>query len=142
MKIDATFGSIIFTGGMLDTQLQRNQFLVLPFGSAAKPVVVNEPWITYEVRFESDFLGDIVFYSQRLIEVRFLMDDIGSANEKWSETRELARKKTHDNWLASQLGPPPYKYDWGTILSDFDPRSGSNVIVRYAGFNQSPHNRA
>jgi hypothetical protein len=52
--------------------------------------------------------------------------------DSWSEFDELKKKDEHDKWLESNIGKPPYKYSWGDISSDYDPRSGSSIItVRY-----------
>jgi len=47
----------------------------------------------------------------------------------WSETEERKIKALNDDLLKKYLGPPPYVYDWGTIESDYDARSGSSSIV-------------
>ena len=50
----------------------------------------------------------------------------------WSESKELERKKLHDEWLKLMIGIPPYEYNWGYISSNYDPRSGSSMItIRY-----------
>ena len=54
--------------------------------------------------------------------------------DEWSGREELERKASHDTWLLSMLGPPPYSYRWGEIASEHDPRGGySCIVVRYAG---------
>jgi hypothetical protein len=52
--------------------------------------------------------------------------------ESWSKESEIKRKKLNDEWLKKQIGLPPFKYEWGEIVSQFDPRSGSSaIIIRY-----------
>ncbi len=51
----------------------------------------------------------------------------------WSESKELKRKESHDKWLEKNIGKPPYKYSWGEISSNYDPRSGSSMItIKYS----------
>jgi hypothetical protein len=54
--------------------------------------------------------------------------DSGSWDD-WSEKKERARKKSHDRWLKTLLGSPPYEYPWGAVTSSFNPRSASSSIV-------------
>lgn len=49
--------------------------------------------------------------------------------EKWSEREMVDRQKKHDKWLECKLGRPPYRYRWGEITSELDPRSGSSFIT-------------
>ena len=52
--------------------------------------------------------------------------------ETWSENAQVDKKAKHDSWLLKSFGPPPYKFRWGEISSQFDPRSASSYItVRY-----------
>jgi hypothetical protein len=52
--------------------------------------------------------------------------------EGWSKESEIKRKKLNDEWLKKQVGLSPYKYEWGEIVSQFDPRSGSSaIVIRY-----------
>lgn len=52
--------------------------------------------------------------------------------ENWSESEELKLKNEHDKWLEKNIGKSPYKYPWGEISSNYDPRSGSSsIIIRY-----------
>ena len=49
-----------------------------------------------------------------------------------SEVEELKRKDAHDKWLLMHIGKPPYKYNWGEVSSNYDPRSVSSMItIRY-----------
>ena len=52
--------------------------------------------------------------------------------ENWSKEEQLKKKDKHDIWLKTNIGKPPYKYSWGEISSNYDPRSGSSMItIRY-----------
>lgn len=48
--------------------------------------------------------------------------------ENWSKEQQLLTKKKNDIWLYKTIGPPPYKFDWGRIISVFDSLSGSSHI--------------
>ena len=53
--------------------------------------------------------------------------------DNWSESDEIKKKDEHDKWLERKIGKPPYKYSWGEISSNYDPRSGSSMItIRYS----------
>ena len=49
--------------------------------------------------------------------------------DDWSESRAKGKKKEHDEWLLRNIGKPPYKFPWGEISSNYDPRSGSSIIT-------------
>ncbi|MGE5372453.1 MAG: hypothetical protein ACM3QZ_10745 [Solirubrobacterales bacterium] len=54
------------------------------------------------------------------------------SREHLTEQQELRRKEDHDKWLKQKLGPPPYKYKWGAVASNLDPKSGASIItIRY-----------
>ena len=56
-----------------------------------------------------------------------------SVEKEWTEKNELARKELHDEWLLRELGPPPYRYEWGNLSSEYDPKGCvSDIIVAYA----------
>ena len=48
--------------------------------------------------------------------------------ENWSKEQQLLTKKKNDIWLYKTIGPPPYEFDWGRIISVFDSLSGSSHI--------------
>lgn len=52
--------------------------------------------------------------------------------DNWSEQEQLIKKDEHDKWLQNNIGSAPYKFSWGEISSNYDPRSGSSKIaIRY-----------
>jgi hypothetical protein len=52
--------------------------------------------------------------------------------DNWSEEVQFNKKKMHDEWLLKHIGLPPYQYEWGSISSNYDPRSSSSIItIRY-----------
>lgn len=75
----------------------------------------------------------VLFFNQNdmIYLVNISLSDDGSVPSwtNWSEDEELKRKDLHDNWLEKNIGMPPYKYAWGEISSNYDPRSGSSMIT-------------
>lgn len=56
--------------------------------------------------------------------------------EGWSSDTEMSeqkKKKDQDKWLKKNIGATlPYEFDWGSIVSLYDQKSGfSNIVVRY-----------
>ena len=51
------------------------------------------------------------------------MPDEASSWDDWTLEREMARKAVHDEWLQSHLGERPWIYAWGSVWSEYDPRS-------------------
>lgn len=79
----------------------------------------------------------VLFFNQNdmiyLINISILNDGDMPSWENWSEVEELKRKDMHDTWLENNIGKPPYKYSWGEISSNYDPRTGSSMItINYA----------
>ena len=51
----------------------------------------------------------------------------------WSKEGEDAAKKHYDEFLLRQLGPPPYIFDWGQVLSVIDPHHHDAVMkIKYS----------
>lgn len=48
--------------------------------------------------------------------------------DNWSKNKELELKETYDVWLNSKIGTKR-NYDWGTIASVYDAKSGSSSII-------------
>jgi hypothetical protein len=81
------------------------------------------------------FRVSLQFRRGRLVAVElFQVGAVSKASwDDWSEREELERKADHDAWLDALLGPPPYSYPWGEVVSQHDPRGGySSIVVRYA----------
>lgn len=93
-----------------------------------KPQIVGNDSFTLVLYFNHDDIIDFVNLS-------LSNNNSSTAWNNWSENEELRRKDKHDKWLLSNVGKPPYKYFWGEISSNYDPRSGSSIItIRY--YNQ------
>lgn len=91
-------------------------FSLGPFGSVTA---------LFKLYFHDSFLQEI--------HVAFSEGREASSWKDWSETAELRRKEMHDNWLLATLGPGPYTFEWGEVLSEYDAVGGfSEVIIRLA----------
>ncbi len=52
--------------------------------------------------------------------------------EEWTQRDEQARKALHDQLLLEELGPPPYQYSWGEVISTYDiTGTGSEIKISY-----------
>lgn len=90
-----------------------------------KPLLVGNDSFTLVLYFNQDGIIDSVNLS-------LSSNDSSTAWNNWSEDDELRKKNKHDKWLLNNVGKPPYKYLWGEISSNYDPRSGSSMItIRY-----------
>lgn len=95
-------------------------------------VVKNEPWCSFHFEDREDSLGIVVvFRGERLKSVSISIDDprFGSGWEDWSEKKELERKQANDRWLTGKGLVPGKNYAWGSVWSEYDPKSGSSMIV-------------
>ena len=137
MRIDPETGRIeVGEGGLvIHSEMNRGEFLNSPTGASARLVVENDQYATYSFTFKIDsslFGLSIIFESQRLDSVQLEKLTLGKTWGNWSKARELERKDEHDQLLVSFLGKPPYRFAWGEIVSECDPRSGSaNINIRY-----------
>ena len=90
-----------------------------------KPQLLGEKSFSISLFFDSN--GIINF-----VQISMIKDGI-STWDNWSEKEEQKRKAEHDQWLKMNIGKTPYKYSWGEISSNYDPRSGSSMItIRYS----------
>ncbi len=84
---------------------------------------------------DKNFIITIFFNKQKkinLVNLGLLNSKEIPSWESWSEQKELKRKEEHDKWLEVNFGKPPYRYEWGEIISNYDPRVGSSMItIRY-----------
>lgn len=134
MRINTDNGAMTFSGGSMGPALTRDDFLAGALATDARAVVVNEPWITFEFWPEPMVAASAVFKDSTLVELRLMMTETGERDKPWNEQDEMRRKSIHDDWLTAQLGGGPHNFPWGSIESDFDPRSQcSQIIVRYGG---------
>lgn len=77
-----------------------------------------------------DFHGsDLTSVNLFAIDERF-----GTSWADWSKEKELQRKRFHESWLNKVLGNDryPYEYDWGSVESIYDGKSGfSYISIKY-----------
>ncbi len=133
MKIGVFDGSLSFSMGTIQRNQDRQSFLRTPIGITAKERLVNEDWRHVSIRPEPGIASTLIYKGDLLHQVLVLMEIPSDNTDEWTAERELERKAVHDTWLRTELGVPPYEYQWGRIASEFDPRGCvSEIIVSYA----------
>jgi hypothetical protein len=71
----------------------------------------------------------VIFDQSETIDmVKFTPYTWSNPADEWSQEKAINRKLKNDKYLNNNLGPPPYKYEWGCIESCYDPRSCSSLI--------------
>jgi len=135
--IDKSSGKIMFDNGcsiypMMDTisfekEFHKAQILTKDniggyFNYYLVPQKIEEQFFTLRIYFDNKNVIESVLMSA---------NESGDVKtwENWNEEKELKNKKNNDVWLMSNMGKPPYNYTWGNIISDYDMRSGSSLIV-------------
>ena len=139
MHINIADGTVSFDAGSIGPHLGRSEFLRTPVGEGGKSTLVNDGWINVDIRPEASVIGTVLFENDRMnrifLSLHMPSDDAG----EWTVERELERKSKHDEWLRGELGKPPYRFAWGEIVSDFDPRGcASEIIISYASGSRPP----
>jgi hypothetical protein len=138
IQADKRSGAFMLPGGVVDPALTREAFLASPLAEGHEIFVQNEPWCSYKLkRFpvqDTEFIVVLFFADQRLTTVSLfdaLPELTGGSWDDWSEEKEMARKRRHEEWLA-RWDLPIGTYPWGTVDSVYDPRSGaSDIWVTY-----------
>jgi hypothetical protein len=136
MKADPKTGDLtLASGSILSSRLSRSGFLASPEGRGAKLVVRNDPWCSFRFDEIEESMAIVVYFNQEELEsVELSISDpkFGNAWNDWSEAKELQRNKANADWLDGKGLVPGTAYSWGTIWSDYDPKSGSSAIsIRY-----------
>jgi hypothetical protein len=133
MKTNPKTGELILSSGIiLSSRLTRSTFLSSAVGARANVEVKNEPWCSFRFEESEDSWIVVVYFKEEQLEaVNLSINDpeYGTGWEDWSEERELDRKQAHDRWLRSNGFVPRNKYSWGSVWSDYDPKSGASMIV-------------
>ena len=121
----------------LGPKFMRRQLSALPVN--CQPQIINGPHhsctLGQQAVFGEVFFVVLYFYGQQLesIDLANASQEFGTSWNDWSEEKEMKRKEAHDRWLISQTGADARDYDWGSIYSDYDPRSsGSSIVIRYS----------
>lgn len=118
--------------------LSENQFTQSSVGSCATSDGSNDGFTRY---FANGYWSDAQPISMHLVFSKGVIKLV-SISPKWPETptswsdwneeNQLRIKQRNDHLLREFLGPPPYKYDWGCIESDYDLRGGfSSIVIKY-----------
>jgi len=123
----------------LGPDFTRTELQSCLLANSSSVLIRNESFCSFSIGLYEitglHFIISLWFYDEKLDCIDLVHSDkkFGSSWADWSESRELDRKHVHDEWLISLLGSPPYTYDWGTISSDFDKKSGgSSIVIRYS----------
>lgn len=132
MKINIADGSIDFAGGAIQPAMNATSFLRSPLGSKSEQWFANGPFETYRFSPEPGITATTDFRDGRLLNVSMLFNLPDDPPEGPSMEQELRRKQKHDEWLRAQLGEPPYRYDWGQVVSEFyHQHCESDIMVIY-----------
>lgn len=132
MKIDIATGALHFDAGTIDPTTDVQAFLASPCGRKSSPIASNDPYSSHVFQPETGVTAAIFFRESRVTMVHFSFALPGDEPGHWTEEHEQLRKLRHDQWLAHELGSPPYDYEWGRIASVYSERDGeSDVVVTY-----------
>lgn len=129
MKIHPSDGSIEFSHGSVMRTTDKATFLASPLARGAEVVVENAPYVTYRIAPESGIGATLSFKDQRLEYLAWAFQLPAEAEQDWSEESEMKRMKVHDEWLRRELGEPPYRFDWGEVVSEYDAKGVSSAII-------------
>ncbi len=114
----------------------REQFLASPIAGQCRELVRNEPFCSFAlpaIQFDGhSFAWSLWFRGSVLQRVSIECADakFGSSWSDWSEEREMARKRFHDSFLQTVLGPDwnQRHFSWGKVLSVYDQKGGFSSI--------------
>ncbi|AUX21526.1 hypothetical protein SOCEGT47_020120 [Sorangium cellulosum] len=132
-------GEIELSSGLrIGPSYSEAQFLSSSLARMAKALSRTQPWSGYRTSRQrighKTFRVTLHFCGGKLASLELF--EVGAESKAswndWSEREEAERKASHDAWLASMLGAPPYEYPWGKISSEHDPQGGySSIVVRF-----------
>ncbi len=136
--IDKATGEIRIRDMLIGPRFTKREFLA----STLHSETVHEDHYGYSryalrsQKLDTDFLAVALYFRQdgrlEFISLSILDDEQIPSWQDWSREKQEQRKVIHDQWLRRHLGPPPYRYRWGAVLSDYDPRSATSTItIRY-----------
>ncbi len=133
MKPNPKTGELILPSGtILSSGLTRSTFLSSVEGARTQVEVKNEPWCSFRFEENEDSLTVVVHFKGESLEsvtLSIIDPKYGNSWEGWNEKRELEQKRANNRWLRSKGLVPGKKYSWGSVWSDYDPKSGSSMIV-------------
>lgn len=123
----------------ISPQLTRAQFLASKLGGSPRQVINNCPHTAFKFTAQMSVGVPCVFT------LYFLDDSLREimAYPLWTqplsewldsqEALEQENKIKNDALLTELLGPPPYKYAWGEVLSVYDNKGGAScILVRFS----------
>lgn len=132
-------GVITVSGEHIGPGLLEQDFLRSSLNAASHLEGANDGYTRYRGRgtLENGLscFFTLIFYKGvlRLMTWKPVWSGTPTSWRDWSENEELKIKELNDELLKKYLGPPPYKYGWGTIESDYDARGGSSsIVISYA----------
>jgi hypothetical protein len=136
MVLDKTNGHVEFNEPrfVASPATTRTEFLASALGTHAQISITNGPrcsWKLPEVSIGTErFHTLLYFHGEQLTMLSLAIKLPGESPSwsQWSETEELDRKRAHDRWLNAHIGGAR-TFPWGSVSSDFDPRSGGSSIV-------------
>ncbi|MEX1993036.1 MAG: hypothetical protein WD929_00120 [Steroidobacteraceae bacterium] len=132
MLINNADGSVTFAEGTIDPGMSKAAFLKSPVGVKAEKWFANGSFETYRFFPESGITATTDFRDDRLLNVSILFNLPGDSKDGPTKEQELRRREKHDEWLRAELGEPPYRYDWGQVVSRFyHQHCESDIMVIY-----------
>ena len=133
MKVQRFSGRVEFDQGSIDPRTSRESFLESELGRNAEILVENRPHISYRIRPEQGVAAAVYFEGPKLRTFSCQIELPPDLERTWSVEHELERKQIHDDWLLQELGKPPYRFPWGSLESNYDPKGcASAIILSYA----------
>jgi hypothetical protein len=85
--------------------------------------------VTYIVAPEPGVGATLLFNEDRLENLAWAFVMPNETEDDWSDEFEMLRKKHHEEWLLAKLGKPPYKFEWGSVVSEYDAKGVSSAIM-------------
>lgn len=133
MKIDIRTGRITFVSGSIGPHFDRHEFLASDLGRNSKLFGANDGWVRLGFDPEPGIGAVAYFKDDRLKHVDFGFRMPTDSNNEWTSEGEKLRQAKHDAWLRTELGEPPYKFNWGAVESSIDVKTGdSSIFVTYS----------
>lgn len=153
MRIDPAHGTVELPSVTLGPTTSRAAFETSPVFAFVKPLVENPPWKSWSFEagpLDSDRIIVSVHFEGSILQMIDLVvtdEPSGVGWDDWTIEKEAATKNRHDALCREWLGEPTevlpatnetisgalyYLFPWGTVLSGYDSKGGSSmIVVRY-----------
>jgi hypothetical protein len=135
VNIDAASGTlrIISCGWSFAPGLRLAEFQASEAGKSAQQISKISNHYQIRVNDEGWLCGLVLMFGAESIQGILLgFSETEMTWADWKKDKEERRKKVHDNFLRAQLGPPPYLYPWGRVVSALDPHdSTARIVIHY-----------